>query len=49
VRSTRSPRKLPTAGLVIIDFAIDSWGMLHPQSGRLERFVSPRTLEAAAH
>jgi phosphohistidine phosphatase len=45
----RLREKLPTAGLVIIDFAIDSWGQLHPQSGRLERFVSPKTLEAAAH
>ncbi len=40
--------KLPTSGLVIIDFAFDDWGRLHPQSGRLERFVSPKTLEAAA-
>lgn len=45
----RLREKLPTAGLVIIDFAIDNWGKLHPQSGRLERFVSPKTLEAAAH
>ena len=45
----RLREKLPTAGLVIIDFAIDSWSQLHPQSGRLERFVSPKTLEAAAH
>lgn len=39
--------KLPTSGLVIVDFAFDDWGKLHPQSGRLERFVSPRSLEAA--
>lgn len=39
--------KLPTSGLAIVDFAFDDWGRLHPQSGRLERFVSPRTLEAA--
>ena len=45
----RLGEKLPTAGLVIIDFAIDDWGKLHPQSGRLERFVSPKSLEAAAH
>ena len=38
--------KLPTSGLVIVDFAFDDWGRLHPQSGRLERFVSPRSLEA---
>jgi phosphohistidine phosphatase len=40
---------LPTSGLIIIDFAFDDWGKVHPQSGRLERFVSPRTLEAAAN
>jgi phosphohistidine phosphatase len=40
--------KLATTGLVIIDFAIDDWSRLHPQSGRLERFVTPRSLEAAA-
>jgi phosphohistidine phosphatase len=44
----RLREKLPTSGLVIIDFAFDNWGKLHPQSGRLERFVSPKTLEAAA-
>lgn len=41
--------KLPTSGLVIIDFAFDDWSRLHPQSGRLERFVSPRSLEEAAN
>ncbi|WP_162826689.1 SixA phosphatase family protein [Pseudolabrys taiwanensis] len=45
----RLHEKLPTAGLVIIDFAFDDWGKLHPESGRLERFVSPKTLDAAAH
>jgi phosphohistidine phosphatase len=40
--------KLPTSGLVIIDFAFDDWARLHPASGRLERFVSPKSLEAAA-
>lgn len=44
----RLREKLPTSGLVIVDFAFDSWSKLHPQSGRLERFVSPRTLEASA-
>jgi phosphohistidine phosphatase len=42
----RLTEKLPTSGLVIVDFAIDDWNRLHPQSGRLERFVSPRTLDA---
>jgi phosphohistidine phosphatase len=40
---------LPTSGLVMIDFAFDDWSKLHPQSGRLERFVSPKSLEAAAN
>jgi phosphohistidine phosphatase len=45
----RLREKLPTSGLVIIDFAFDDWGKLHPQSGRLERFVTPRSLDAAAN
>lgn len=42
----RVNEKLPTAGLVVIDLAFDDWAMLHPRSGRLERFVSPRLLAA---
>jgi phosphohistidine phosphatase len=38
---------LPTAGLVVIDFAKGDWSTLHPRSGRLERFVTPRLLKAA--
>jgi phosphohistidine phosphatase len=37
--------KFPTSGLVIIDFAFDDWRKLHAQGGRLERFVSPKSLE----
>lgn len=44
----RLREKLPTSGLVIIDFALDDWSRVHPASGRLERFVSPKSLEAAA-
>ncbi len=36
--------KYPTAGLVVIDFAFDHWRKLHPQSGRLDRFVTPQSL-----
>ena len=36
-----------TETLVVIDFAIADWAKLHTRSGRLERFVVPRTLEAA--
>jgi phosphohistidine phosphatase len=41
----RLQENLPTAGLVVIDFAVKSWEKLHPRSGRLELFVEPRTLD----
>jgi phosphohistidine phosphatase len=37
---------LPTSGLAVIDFALGDWAMLHPHSGRLERFVTPKLLQA---
>ena len=45
----RLREKMPTCGLAIIDFAFDDWGKLHPRSGRLERFVTPKSLSAAAN
>jgi len=39
--------KFPTAGLAVIDFAVDDWAKLHPKSGRLDRFVAPRQLDIA--
>lgn len=39
---------LPTSGLLVIDFPGKEWGKLHPRSGRLERFITPATLRAAA-
>ena len=39
--------KLPTSGLVVIDLPFDDWSLVHPHSGRLERFVSPRLIAAA--
>jgi phosphohistidine phosphatase len=36
-----------TCALAVVDFPFDRWDKLHPQSGRLERFVSPKTLTAA--
>lgn len=36
--------KYPTAGLAVIDFPLSDWSRLHPQSGRLDRFVTPRLL-----
>jgi phosphohistidine phosphatase len=38
---------LPTAGLVVIDFAANEWRKLHAHGGRLERFVTPRLLADA--
>jgi phosphohistidine phosphatase len=43
----RVVEKLPTSGLVVIDLTFDDWSKLHPSSGRLERFVTPRLIEAA--
>jgi phosphohistidine phosphatase len=43
----RLNENLPTSGLAVIDFAGKDWRKVHPHGGRLERFVSPRSLEAA--
>ncbi len=43
----RLNEKLPTCGLVIIDFPFDDWSRLHVNAGRLERFVSPRMIAEA--
>jgi phosphohistidine phosphatase len=42
----RLNESLPTTGLAVIDFAAEDWRKLHPHGGRLERFVSPRSLAA---
>src|SRR5262245_33189055 len=39
---------LPTSGLLVIDFVGSDWSKLHPRSGRLERFITPRLLRADA-
>jgi phosphohistidine phosphatase len=39
--------KFPTAGLAVIDFAVDDWTKVHRRGGRLDRFVVPRALETA--
>jgi phosphohistidine phosphatase len=43
----RVAEKLPTSGLVVIDLAFDDWSRLHPHSGRLERYITPRLVAAA--
>ena len=37
---------LPTAGLVVIDFADNNWRKLTARSGRLQAFVTPRLLDS---
>ncbi|MCC6888555.1 MAG: histidine phosphatase family protein [Hyphomicrobiales bacterium] len=43
----RLNERMPTCALAVIDFAGSDWEKLHPHGGRLERFVTPRTLKAA--
>ena len=43
----RLNEKMPTSSLVVIDFAGKDWRKVHPHGGRLERFVSPRSLAEA--
>ncbi len=45
----RLRENLPTAGLAVIDFALDAWAKLHARAGRLERFVSPRSIVGATY
>ena len=40
----RLQEAFPTSGLAVIEFALDSWDRVHPQSGRLEHFITPRWL-----
>ena len=43
----RLREKFPTTGLAVIDFAVDAWERVHAQSGRLDRMITPRLLDAA--
>jgi phosphohistidine phosphatase len=40
----RLGQKYPTAGLAVVDFALDDWSHVAHKSGRLERFVTPKSL-----
>jgi phosphohistidine phosphatase len=44
----RIKESLPTSGLVVIELPLDDWTSIRPQSGRLERFVTPRLVGAAS-
>jgi phosphohistidine phosphatase len=43
----RLREKFPTAALAVIDFTIDKWGRIHERSGRLDRYITPRSIAAA--
>jgi phosphohistidine phosphatase len=45
--SERFNENLPTAGLLVIDIALEDWSRLHAHCGRLDRFISPRLLDLA--
>ncbi|WP_230530802.1 SixA phosphatase family protein [Microvirga roseola] len=40
----RLGRKYPTAGLAVIDFPQESWAAIQRKTGRLERFITPKSL-----
>jgi phosphohistidine phosphatase len=40
----RMKEGFPTSALAIVNFALDDWQSLHPRAGRLEHFVTPRSL-----
>jgi phosphohistidine phosphatase len=42
--SERLSEKFPTAALAVIDFDGESWAEVAARAGRLERFVTPKTL-----
>jgi phosphohistidine phosphatase len=43
----RLREKFPTAALAVIDFTAAAWDEVHERSGRLDRYVTPRSLAAA--
>lgn len=40
----RVVEKFPTCALAVIDFPLDDWCELQPRTGRIDRFVTPRTI-----
>ena len=43
----RLREKFPTTALAVIDFAVDKWSRVHDHAGRLDRYVTPRSVAAA--
>lgn len=42
----RLAEKYPTAGLAVLTFPVERWSEVAPRSGRLEAFVTPKSLGA---
>lgn len=40
----RMQEKFPTGALAVIDLPIDDWAAIAPETGRLDRFITPRSL-----
>ena len=45
----RLREKFPTAALSVIDFAVNKWSRIHDRSGRLDRYITPRSIAAATN
>jgi len=45
----RLREKFPTAALAVIDFAVDRWDRVRDRCGRLDRYVTPRSIAAATN
>ena len=43
----RLKEDFPTAALAVINFALEDWSQVHRGAGRLEHFVTPRSLTAS--
>lgn len=44
----RMQEKYPTSGLAVIDLSAESWSEAVPREGRLDRFVTPKSLAASS-
>jgi phosphohistidine phosphatase len=45
----RLREKFPTCALAVIDFTAETWDKLAGQCGRLDRFITPRSIAAATN
>jgi phosphohistidine phosphatase len=43
----RMNTKFPTSGLAVLDFAVERWPHVKEHGGRLDRFVTPASLDAS--